>query len=143
MSKLGVRPHVTAGAGGFVDITARARKIVFSGFFMAGAKLAVEDGRLGIEKEGKVEQARRRGRARLLLGPRGVEQGQDITYVTERCVMKLTPTGSRYRDRTGRRPAATSSTRRIPAHRCTSDPHHGSGACSGRAARPRAGGGHE
>jgi acyl CoA:acetate/3-ketoacid CoA transferase len=26
-------------------------------------------------------------------GPRGVAQGQDITYVTERCVMKLTPDG--------------------------------------------------
>src|SRR6516225_1111820 len=39
VSKLGVRPHVTAGAGGFVDITARAKKIVFSGYFTAGAKL--------------------------------------------------------------------------------------------------------
>ena len=29
VSKLGVRPHVTAGAGGFVDITARAKRIVF------------------------------------------------------------------------------------------------------------------
>ena len=26
-------------------------------------------------------------------GPRGIAQGQDITYVTERCVMKLTPEG--------------------------------------------------
>ena len=32
VSKLGVRPHVTAGAGGFVDITARAKQIVFSGY---------------------------------------------------------------------------------------------------------------
>ena len=32
VSKLGVRPHVTAGAGGFVDITARAKRIVFSGY---------------------------------------------------------------------------------------------------------------
>ncbi len=40
VSKLGFRPHVTAGAGGFVDITARAQKIVFSGLFNAGAKLA-------------------------------------------------------------------------------------------------------
>ena len=38
VSKLGVRPHVTAGAGGFVDITARAKKIVFSGYFTAGAE---------------------------------------------------------------------------------------------------------
>ena len=54
VSKLSARPHVTAGAGGFVDITARARKIVFSGFFNAGAKLAVRDGALAIEAEGKV-----------------------------------------------------------------------------------------
>ena len=26
-------------------------------------------------------------------GPRGVMQGQDVTYVTERCVLKLTPEG--------------------------------------------------
>jgi len=26
-------------------------------------------------------------------GRRGVAQGQDVTYVTERCVMKLTPDG--------------------------------------------------
>ena len=31
VSKLSVRPHVTAGAGGFVDITSRASRIVFSG----------------------------------------------------------------------------------------------------------------
>ena len=41
VSKLGVRPHVTAGAGGFVDITARAKRIVFSGYFTAGAGLEV------------------------------------------------------------------------------------------------------
>ena len=40
VSKLGVRPHVTAGAGGFVDITSRAKKIVYSGFYNAGAFMA-------------------------------------------------------------------------------------------------------
>ncbi len=93
VSKLSARPHVTAGAGGFVDITARARKIVFSGFFNAGAKLAVRDGALAIDKEGKVQEAGARGRAGVLLGPPGSRQGQDVTYVTERCVMKLTAQG--------------------------------------------------
>ena len=64
VSKLGVRPHVTAGAGGFVDITARARRIVFSGFFMAGAQLSVGDGRLKIEREGKIRKLVRRRRTR-------------------------------------------------------------------------------
>ena len=52
VSKLGVRPHVTAGAGGFVDITARAKKIVFSGYFTAGAKLDVR-GRRGCRSRRK------------------------------------------------------------------------------------------
>ena len=71
VSKLGARPHVTAGAGGFVDITTRARRIIYSGFFNAGAKMEIVDGKLR----------------------RGVAQGQDVTYVTERCVMKLTAEG--------------------------------------------------
>jgi acyl CoA:acetate/3-ketoacid CoA transferase len=84
---------VTAGCGGFVDITARARKIVFSGMFNAGAKLAVEGGRLVIEKEGKLKKLVNTVGHVTFSGPRGVAQGQDITYVTERCVLKLTPEG--------------------------------------------------
>jgi propionate CoA-transferase len=93
VSKLGVRPHVTAGAGGFVDITARARKIVFSGYFMAGGKLAVEDGRLKIAQEGRVRKLVEQVEHVSFSGRRAVEQGQDITYVTERCVMRLAPDG--------------------------------------------------
>jgi hypothetical protein len=38
VSKLGKKPYLTAGCGGFVDITAHAPKIVFSGWFEAGAR---------------------------------------------------------------------------------------------------------
>jgi acyl CoA:acetate/3-ketoacid CoA transferase len=93
VSKLSFRPHVTAGAGGFVDITARARKIVFSGMFNAGAKIAVANGRLVIEKEGKLKKLVNEVEHVTFSGKRAVEQGQDITYVTERCVMKLTSAG--------------------------------------------------
>jgi len=93
VSKLSFRPHVTAGAGGFVDITARARKIVFSGMFNAGARLAVVDGRLVIEKEGKLRKLVNEVEHVTFSGRRAIAQGQDITYVTERCVMKLTPEG--------------------------------------------------
>ena len=53
VSKLGAKPYLTAGCGGFVDITTHARKLVFSGFFTAGAKLQAGDGRLTILQEGK------------------------------------------------------------------------------------------
>jgi len=56
VSRLTARPHVTAGAGGFVDITARAGRIVFAGLFNVGAKLDVGDGELRIEREGKVSK---------------------------------------------------------------------------------------
>ncbi|UCA44426.1 acyl CoA:acetate/3-ketoacid CoA transferase [Pseudochrobactrum sp. XF203] len=93
VSRLSFRPHVTAGAGGFVDITARAKKIVFSGMFNAGAKLGIESGGLVIEKEGKLKKLVNETEHVTFSGSRAVAQGQDITYVTERCVMKLTPQG--------------------------------------------------
>ena len=93
VSKLGVRPHVTAGAGGFVDITARAKRIVYSGFFNAGARMDIADGRLRIEKEGRVKKLVKEVEQISFSGRRGVMQGQDVTYVTERCVMKLTAQG--------------------------------------------------
>jgi len=93
VSKLGVRPHVTAGAGGFVDITARAKKIVFSGFYNAGAKMEIAGGKLRIEKEGRVKKLVKDVEQISFSGRRGVLQGQDVTYVTERCVLKLTPDG--------------------------------------------------
>jgi propionate CoA-transferase len=93
VSKLGVRPHVTAGAGGFVDITARAKKIVFSGYFTAGAKLDVVSASVSIQKEGKVKKLVNSVEQISFSGPRAVAQNQDITYVTERCVMRLEPEG--------------------------------------------------
>jgi len=89
VSKLTARPHVTAGAGGFVDITARARKIVFSGYFNAGAKLAVRDSKMIIEQEGKVAKLVPAVEQVSFSGKRATAQMQDVTYVTERCVMKL------------------------------------------------------
>jgi propionate CoA-transferase len=93
VSKLAARPHVTAGAGGFVDITARARKIVYSGYFNAGAKMDVVNGQLRIEREGKVKKLVNTLDQVSFSGARGVRQGQDVTYVTERCVMQLKPEG--------------------------------------------------
>src|ERR1700675_778452 len=89
VSKLGPRPHVTAGAGGFVDITARAKKIAFSGYFTAGAKLEVHDGAVKIAKEGKVKKLVESVEQISFSGPRAVDQGQEIVYVTERCVLRL------------------------------------------------------
>ena len=63
VSKLPSKPYLTAGCGGFIDITTHAKRIVFSGFFTAGAKLEVGDGRLD-DHEGRQEEVHRRCRSR-------------------------------------------------------------------------------
>ena len=93
VSRLSSIPHRTAGAGGFVDITARARKIVFSGNFNAGAKMLISDGKLIIEREGKVAKFVDQVDQVSFSGKRAIVQGQDVTYVTERCVLKLASKG--------------------------------------------------
>jgi acyl CoA:acetate/3-ketoacid CoA transferase len=94
VSRLAARPHVTAGAGGFVDITAQARAVVFCGYFTAGGlDETVEDGRLVIRKEGKSRKFVPEVEHVTYSGRRGRELRQDVLYVTERCVLRLEPDG--------------------------------------------------
>ena len=51
------------------------------------------NGALRINAEGKVKKLVREMDHVSFSGARGTAQGQDVTYVTERCVMKLTPEG--------------------------------------------------
>ncbi|MDH5287168.1 MAG: acyl CoA:acetate/3-ketoacid CoA transferase [Betaproteobacteria bacterium] len=94
VSKLGSHPHVTAGCGGFVDITARARKLVFSGYFRAaGIELAIEDAKMRIVREGRFAKFVPAVEQVTFSGRRALEQGQRAIYVTERCVIELRPEG--------------------------------------------------
>jgi propionate CoA-transferase len=83
-----------AGTGGFVDITQNARKVVYSGTFSTGKlEFAVEDG--------KVRLANDSGKCKLcddvqqitFSGKVALEKGQQVLYVTERCVFELTAEG--------------------------------------------------
>ncbi|MGE8047095.1 acyl CoA:acetate/3-ketoacid CoA transferase [Pseudomonas monteilii] len=93
VSKLPGKPYLTAGCGGFVDITTHAKRIVFSGFFTAGAKFEVGEGRLQITAPGKSRKLVEAVDHVTFSGQMALERGQDVTYITERCVMKLTPQG--------------------------------------------------
>ena len=88
VSKLGARPYLTAGCGGFIDITAHARKIVFSGMFAAGAQFDVAPDGLTVTKQGKVAKIVDEVEHVTFSGRRAAETGQDVLYVTERCVMR-------------------------------------------------------
>ncbi|RXG93235.1 acyl CoA:acetate/3-ketoacid CoA transferase [Bradyrhizobium vignae] len=94
VSRLAARPYLTAGCGGFVDITANARKIVFSGYFMAGGlKVSAGEGRLRIQQEGKIAKFIPEVSHVTFSGRRAVDRGCEVTYVTERCVLALRPSG--------------------------------------------------
>ncbi len=93
VSKLGKKPYLTAGCGGFVDITSHARKIVFSGWFEAGAEIALTETGVTVTKGGTFTKMVDRVEHVTFSGKRAVAQGQQVLYVTERCVIRLTPDG--------------------------------------------------
>ena len=94
VSRLSAKPHVTAGCGGFIDIVAHAKKIVFSGYFTAGGlKLDISNGQLNILQEGRFAKFVPEVEHVTFSGRRSQELQQDIMYITERCVIKLLPQG--------------------------------------------------
>ena len=94
VSRLPGRPHLTVGVGGFIDITARVRKVVFSGFFTAiGLDARPEGGWLEIRREGDNAKFVHAVNQVTFNGQLALDRGQDVTYVTERCVLKLTEKG--------------------------------------------------
>jgi len=88
------RRHVTAGVGGFADITSNARSIVFSGSFTAGRReISVDDGRLAITRDGTIPKFVEQVSSVTFSGKRALRQGQKVLYVTERCVIELRADG--------------------------------------------------
>jgi propionate CoA-transferase len=88
------RRHVTAGVGGFADITSAAKEIVFVGAFTAGRKdIGVVDGRLDIRADGPHTKLVEQVNQVTFSGRRAIERGQRVLYVTERAVLELRAEG--------------------------------------------------
>lgn len=82
------------GVGGFVDIASATRRIAFCGTMTTGGlELDARDGRLRIVKEGRYRKFVRDVEMISFNGQRALRQGQEITYITERAVFRLTPDG--------------------------------------------------
>jgi propionate CoA-transferase len=93
VSKLGKKPYLTAGCGGFVDITSGAKKIVFSGWFEAGAQIELSLGGIKVAAPGKFTKMVEAVEHVTFSGKRARKLGQEVLYITERCVMRPTDGG--------------------------------------------------
>lgn len=83
-----------AGAGGFINITQSARRLVFAGTFTAGGlEVAIEGGELRIVKEGRSRKFVKKVEQITFNGEYAAEKAQPVLYVTERCVFRRGPQG--------------------------------------------------
>jgi propionate CoA-transferase len=85
--------HVTAGVGGFADITSSAPEIAFIGSFTAGRRdISLEGNRLDIRSDGATKFVNDVASV-TFSGAQALKRGQRVRYITERCVLELTPSG--------------------------------------------------
>ena len=83
-----------AGAGGFINISQNARKVIFAGTFTAsGLDLRIEDGKLRIVQEGRARKFGSSVQQVTFSGTLAAKTDKAVLYVTERCVFRLTDGG--------------------------------------------------
>ena len=79
-----------AGAGGFINISQNAKKVVYVGTFTAvGLEIQLENSQLQIIQEGKQKKFVEEVEHRTFSGSVAYRKGQEVLYVTERCVFRL------------------------------------------------------
>ncbi|THE10533.1 acetate CoA-transferase YdiF [Bacillus timonensis] len=82
------------GTGGFINITSKSKKIIFSGTLTAGGlKTEISNGSVQIEKEGRFQKFVSLVDEITFNGKVAVEEGKEVLYITERAVFRLRPQG--------------------------------------------------
>jgi propionate CoA-transferase len=82
------------GAGGFINISQNSKRVVFVGSFTAGSlDVDIRDGKLFILKEGESRKFIRDVEQITFSGKVASQNSQNVLYITERCVFRLTSDG--------------------------------------------------
>ncbi len=82
-----------AGAGGFINISQNAKRVVFVGTFLNGGEVAIAHGQLAIANAGAGRKFIEEVEHRTFSGSHAVAKGQPVLFITERCVFQLTRDG--------------------------------------------------
>lgn len=91
VSKFGSR---IAGAGGFINISQNANRLLIMGAFTAGGlEIAIDQGKLKIQQEGKISKFINEVEHITFSGGLAADTGQPVLYITERCVFSITKEG--------------------------------------------------
>jgi propionate CoA-transferase len=82
-----------AGPGGFINITQTAKRVIFMATFAPRTDSRIADGRLKVIQDGPAKRFVREVQQITFSGKYALERGQEVLYITERCVFRLTLSG--------------------------------------------------
>ncbi len=82
-----------AGAGGFINISQNARRLVLMGTFTTQGRVNVTGGKLAIDDQDAHPKFVAEVEQRTFSGAHAAANGQPVLYVTERCVFRLQKSG--------------------------------------------------